>query len=267
MASFSGLFGGGGGFEIIQRDIFTASGTWTKGGTVLDTDTVIVDLWGGGGGGRTASTASTANTGAGGGGHNRILLLSSILTATESVVVGAGGVGFTGSSGLGTSGGDSSFGNYGIAGGGSPSLRGGGNGGGTGFGYKSAGYGSTPGPIAGDKWSGGTSASNGLREFCDAHHGGGGGTTVNDRGGFSMWGGAGSQGPFTSNLLAASISLYGGNSGAMGYSTTLATDGVAPGGAGGCGQNTVARDGGRGEARVYVIRGSIPDYEFVFEAV
>ena len=268
MASFSELFGGGGGgFEIVQQDIFAASGTWTKSVDVVDTDIIVVDLWGGGGGGSSSTSAANTFRGAGGGGHNRLFLLSSILAATETVTVGAGGTGNPTSNGNGTSGGTSSFGNYGVAGGGLFAQNGSGGVGGGNGGFSNKGYRPLRGSYFGDKWRGGEFAIANGRETIDSHHGGGGGSEYNSQPGYSMWGGAGSRGPYTGTPGAAGISLYGGNSGLSAVNPSTPTAGEVPGGGGGCGQSIASANGGRGEARVYVIRGAVPDYEFVFEAV
>lgn len=91
MSTLTGLFPSAGA-SIVDKQTFTASGTWTKPAGVLATDLVVVDLWGGGGSGgvRAAADNITGNGGAGGG-HNRVEFRAGDLNATESVVVGAGG--------------------------------------------------------------------------------------------------------------------------------------------------------------------------------
>lgn len=85
---------------------FNASGTWTKpaGGSMAR-----IQVWGGGGGGARDSSSSVC-TGGGGGGYSEIIVPLSSLNSTETVTVGAGGTGRTGSSGSGTVGGNSFFG-------------------------------------------------------------------------------------------------------------------------------------------------------------
>ena len=95
MTSFSDLFGGGGGGEIISSEIFTTSGTWTKSVDVLPTDFINVEMWGGGASGACILGSSTARTatGGGGGGYTRFSISASLLSATETVAVGSGGAG------------------------------------------------------------------------------------------------------------------------------------------------------------------------------
>ena len=271
MTSFSELFGGGGGFELIQRDIFLTSGTWTKGADVLDTDTVVVDLWGGGSGG--IYTNSITIMGTGGGGHNRLLLLSSAVTASVTVVVGSGGAAGTqlnqtnpASAAGPQKGGTSSFENYGYVTGGRYAY-GGSFGGPSDYGYMPFIANTNPSYLSnGDKWR----ASKSDDSFPFAAHSNHGGA-VGDRNfsATSKWGGAGSIGGNGSSAVPRyGTSLYGGDSGSFGNNTGVdGSAGQRPGGAGGTGFNTPAFDGGPGEARVYVVRGAIVDDEFIFEAV
>jgi len=99
---------------VSRKDIFTASGTWTKPATVLSTTIVKVTVVGGGGGGGAgADTAAGAGGSGGGGGGTAILwVVGSSLGSTESVTIGAGGTaGTQGNPGSnGVAGGTTSFG-------------------------------------------------------------------------------------------------------------------------------------------------------------
>ena len=102
-----------------DREIFTATGTFTKSGLPAYATHITVHVWGAGGGGGAGNT-STPSRGypAGGGGYSMERLAVSALGATETVTIGAGGAG-GGSSGIsGSGGGTSSFGAFCSASGG-----------------------------------------------------------------------------------------------------------------------------------------------------
>lgn len=103
---------------LINRQVFTASGTWTK---PTGAKSVFVQVQGAGGAGGGAATVSagqaSAGAGGGGGGYADGILDAAILAATVTVTVGAGGVGVTG--GTGNNGTGSSFGSHITASGGS----------------------------------------------------------------------------------------------------------------------------------------------------
>lgn len=90
------LSGGG----LIRTTIFTTSGTWTK---QTGVNSVLVKVQGGGG----AGTAGVANNAGGGAGGYCEKFITSGLGATETVIVGTGGI----LSGI-TTGGSSSFGSH-----------------------------------------------------------------------------------------------------------------------------------------------------------
>lgn len=75
------------GIGIANRQVFDASGTWTKPAGLSADQLVLIELWGGGGGGRN----STASSGGGGGAYVRAIVTVGQLGATESVTIGAGG--------------------------------------------------------------------------------------------------------------------------------------------------------------------------------
>jgi hypothetical protein len=95
---------------LLNRQVFTANGTWTP---TAGTTAVLVTVVGGGGGGgaavATGAGQSSAGTGGGAGGAS-IEYITSGLGATETVTIGAGGAG--GTTGTGSNGGTSSFGSH-----------------------------------------------------------------------------------------------------------------------------------------------------------
>jgi hypothetical protein len=93
--------------------------TWTK---PTGLKYLMVELVGGGGGGGGADVAGGGAGGGGGGGYSRKIIAVASLGSTETVTIGAGGLG-AGSGGQGGTGGTSSFGSH-------LSATGGGGGGG-----------------------------------------------------------------------------------------------------------------------------------------
>ena len=75
---------------ILNTQIFTSSGTWTKPGTGTY---VFIRLWAGGGGGGKNATSASGPSGGTGGPFFCTRLLMSDMPSTVSVTVGAGGVG------------------------------------------------------------------------------------------------------------------------------------------------------------------------------
>ena len=215
----------------VDYQVFTASGTWTKPAGVSANAIVIVMAWGGGGAGGDSLGNVTSGTGGGGGGGGffEYVFRAADLTATEAVVVGAGGTAVSGaagnSGGTSTFAGESAWGGAGgqsrnsanpiASGGGSPGVDG-----------------SMPGD--GDIWTGGGGASGSAFSGGYGTNGGGGGG--------SSGGGAGG------------LSSRGGNGGA-GATNANATSGSAPGGGGGgcAGSSGAAGNGARGEVRVWTI--------------
>lgn len=207
-------------------EAFTINGTWTKPVGISADTPVIIECWGGGGGGVRDATAANAR-GGGGGAYSCRFMRMGDLGATETVTVGVGGVGGSGTAP--TVGGNTTFGVHVTAYGGGPGaaqatpLVGGG-------GSHAAGTSTVGGFIGGGK------GDNALTIW------GGGGC-----GGAAVHGGAG--GGAGDNSLGRG-SIYGGNGG--NGSTSAPTAGAARGGGGG-GLGAAAGTagaGGRGEVRV-----------------
>lgn len=229
---------------IVNAQFFTANGTWVKPSGLNGDEQILVMAWGGGAGGGANNT-----TARGGGGGACVMgqFVSSQLSDTVSVTVGLGSAGRTTGAAaytVGSAGGNTTFGTYLTAYGGStPSTIQAGGGAGTLIGR---------GPLPGTSVSnttfgggfGGTSSSNaGASVF-----GGGGGsynTTGNNPAGRSIYGGAGG----ISAAAAIAVSVFGGNGG------NNTVDGSVPGGAGGSssGGAALATAGARGEVRVWVL--------------
>jgi hypothetical protein len=87
-----------GTLELLQEDVFTTSGTWTKASGFDPDDTVMVFLVGGGGGGAAATTGSVfPNVAATGGQAGCCVILSAkyadVPSSTYTLTVGGGGSG------------------------------------------------------------------------------------------------------------------------------------------------------------------------------
>lgn len=247
--------------------VFLANGTFTK---TPGYGTFKIEAWGGGGSGGTQSNSGSTNAsgGGGGGGYNTITLLSTLISSTVPITIGAGGAAQVASGTSGNHGNPSTFGNYLTAygGGGGAGSTGSSNGGGGGGG--STGYGITAGALGTPTTVGvgGTAVVNsaaaggvgwdqrsaaGAGASATLLWGGGGGGSGATAGGFSYYGGGGGGGGNGSSMPGGGgNSIYGGGGGAgLGYGGTplgtpgssmyggngSASSGEVPGGGGGAG--------------------------------
>ena len=233
------------GGKAADQQVFTTSGTWTKPSGYGANAIAYIQSWGGGGGAGRSTGANLAGGGGGGGYSERWILLSA-LGSTETVTIGAGGAGRTGSMGTGTAGGNTTFGSlvtaYGGGGGGNNTPGGGGSD--SGAGASAINY--IPMVMAADatptvtKYSpvqpphphfGGTGKSYSYSPYytaANAVFGGGGGGGNGQTGGTSQNGGAG------------------------GNSAATPTAGTQPGGGGG-GSSSANADGAAGAAGMCIV--------------
>ena len=236
---------------VMNRQVFSASGTWTKPsyGTIA-----IVQLWGAGGSGGTGNSSGDDACGSGGGGGaycEKIFLLSDI--ATCSVTIGAGGAAQAANQADGNDGGATLFGSYMSAAGGA-----GGNlssasstvvAGGEGGHWLAIAAGNTAGSegavIVGDEWAGGIGGDGGAQ----------GTSTRALPGGHAFFGGGGGGGGDWGIVASGGTSLFGGNGGDGSYTsnTDTATAGTQPGGGGGGSVEGTSGAGADGYAIVTVI--------------
>jgi hypothetical protein len=235
-----------GGVNVQQ---FDSTATWTK---PTGRSMARIQVWGGGGGG-SRSNANVA--GGGGGAYNELIVPLSFLGASITITVGAAGAGRTGSTGVGTAGGNSSVPLATSVNGRSAVEAFGGGGGntngqsGAGGGQLSAGSLSVVGsPIirtGADQaavltdlggFGGGLPAGN--------IFGGGAGAVPGTSPGSAMYGGGG--GGATGVAAGFGLSVWGGNGG-------VNSVGAAPGGGGGCpAVNVNGWNGGAGRVIITV---------------
>lgn len=210
--------GAGGGTTSVSTQTFTESGTWTK---PASGSMARIQVWGGGGGG---IGYYQSGAGGGGGGYCEAIVPLSTLAASETVVIGAGGVKGVNAA---TAGGSSSFGSVVTALGGG-GATGGGFGGLPSTANEINDSGRDPATIGVGIWAGGEGAGY-LGYACNSMFGGGGGGN-------------------TSAANSHGVSVFGGNGGIN--STTPAQ---APGGGGyGAPTNNAGGNGARGEVRITV---------------
>lgn len=229
---------------------FTATGTWTKGGS---TKVVIVEVIGAGGGGGGGAGAAAGNNRGGGGGGGAGAIIRKVfdatqLGATETITIGAGGIsGAGGSTANGVSGGagvTSSFGSwlssYGGGGGAGGAMNAfsnpGGGGGGTGGVGTTGAAASTVAVAGGNPEVQGATLGN--------RNGGSGGGGMSSIGGNAEYGGGGGAGGGT---YAGGSSINGGGAGGGGANVTSG-NGEGAGGAGGASNSYTGGGGGAGGA-------------------
>lgn len=261
----------------VDRQVFTASGTWTK--PTAGQTQAIVEMWAGGGSGGSTTNSLDFAGGGGGGGYIRRSIAVSSVSAAVSVTVGAGGTAEVGSAGVGNVGGVSSFGSYvsvfggggGCFGDGTGSARGGSGGGGglqtagsTGSTTSGANGGQPRGVLGSETWGalgnssnancnafGGGGGAN-LAESGNALFGGGAGGAggnsgdVGAEGGDSVFGGGGGGGDGINGSGASGVSIYGGAGGTPAGTRT----GSIPAGGGAGNNNGTSGAGARGEVRI-----------------
>lgn len=103
-------------FSTVDRQVFTANGTWTKPTGARYVFAQVQAAGGAGGGaGATAAGTSSAGSGGGGGGYAEKVFTAASLGGTEAVVVGPNSSGVSG--GTGGNGGSSSFSTISASGG------------------------------------------------------------------------------------------------------------------------------------------------------
>lgn len=104
-------------FNVVRRQVFTATGTYTPHANMLYCD---IEVWGGGGGGGGVTNVGGASGGGGGaGGYARKVVSAATIGASQSVTIGAGGTAGANTGGTGGTGGTTSVGTIVSATGGS----------------------------------------------------------------------------------------------------------------------------------------------------
>jgi hypothetical protein len=235
----------------VDRQVFSASGTWTKpAGTIINVRVIMIGSAGGGGSGAEVvalGTAESGGAGGGGGAYNECTFDPANLASTETVTVGTGGTGGAaltgaGNGNVGGNGSATTFGTtvkcrtgngFGGAGGQSAAASGAGGGGGS-FSDGTAGSGSTNGT--------GGSIGGGIAATTPTGWGGGGGAAgvSGAAGSGSANSGLGGIGGAAGGGLSVGAAFAGGNTGRSGCVNTPFTGG---GNTGGNGSNATAPSG------------------------
>lgn len=260
--------------------VFTSNNSYTPTPGIHSIDVIIIGAGGGGSSGSfdALNNGEQSGGGGGGGGETHTTIPANLLPTNSSgaflpiqIIIGAGGAGAVSDQGVGTGGGNSTFGPQVGGTGGAWLLGGGGNGGSWG----------TPGPLpiggvgmipGGNGGVGGyqtippTAPTSSVSAY-DLHGGGGGGGaggsangvgTGGGAGGISPGGAAGSPGaPGTSPASIIATGAGGGGGGLSGQ-TSGGTGGYPAGGGGGsaCGTGGAAAGGAGGNGICYIIEHS-----------
>jgi hypothetical protein len=216
--------------QVLTYDSAGSPFTWTKDDGLLY---IFVQAWGGGGSGSADIVAGDAY-GGGGAGYFEAMIEASRLGATETVTVGAGGAGVSGTNVAGNNGENSSFGSHltALKGNGATISLGGaggdiattstlfrGTGGDSGAGTNSG----NPGILWGGAGGGGTNSGVGSGGSSQMGGGGGGGAgtnggNTNGVGGTSKLGGSGGNGAYAGSGTAGSVPGGGGGGSVTGTS-------------------------------------------------
>lgn len=244
----------------LNQQTFNVSGTWNKPSGFQPNSMVLIQAWGGGGGGARAGKAA----GGGGGSYSLRWVLLSTMGVTETVTVGLGGTGRTGTDGVGTNGGTTTVGSLLSAFGGCGGSTDGDNGGGFNTGGGHGGIASQAPNTAGSIFAasnsslyfgvgvGGLGSSTAIPGIGGVGGGGGGSNTTNGgAGGAAENGGGGGGGRGSSAGGAGGVSQLGGNGGAGGTGSASGSVGVQPSGGGG-GSSTSGGNGGDGRVIITV---------------
>jgi hypothetical protein len=192
--------------------LFTTSGTYTPSANLVSAVVEVIGGGGGGGGSLGAAQALSSGGGGGSGAYARRALTAAQIGASQSVTIGAAGVGAANTNG--TTGGDTLFGSLAVAKGGL--------GGGT-CNSSAVGYGGQGGPVSGSVgdivFAGAAGVSGTFNGVTTA------GTTGGSGGSSAYGGGASTANPSLSAVGLAASNYGSGGSGSSGIDTTARAGG------------------------------------------